>query len=93
MTSSCVCKKLEGAIFPFLVEAVKDGKDDSVNTVNVGEGHHGSSPSPDFDKTAFNDVSGAYGAPDRFGAIKEVQQLRQILPQLTHHARVGLLPA
>src|SRR5262245_7758695 len=38
VTSSCVCKKLEGAIFPLLVEAVKDGKDNSIDTVNIGEG-------------------------------------------------------
>src|SRR4026207_1670639 len=93
VTSSCLCKKLEGAIFPLLVEAVKDGKDDSVHTVNVGESHHGSSPSTDFDKTTFNDVGGPHGAPHRFRTIEEVQQFRKILLQPTHHAGVGLLPA
>jgi hypothetical protein len=56
--SSGLCKKLEGAIFPFQVETLEDGVDDSVYTGHVYKAHHGPCPPTDFDETALNHVGG-----------------------------------
>jgi len=43
VTSSCLCKKVEGAFFPFglLVHAVEDGIDNPVDALDVDEAGHG----------------------------------------------------
>jgi len=38
--SSCLCKKLEGAVFPFQIESLEDGVDDAVYAFHVHETHH-----------------------------------------------------
>ena len=40
VTSSCLCKKAEGAIFPLLVEAMEDGVDDAFDAEFVDEADH-----------------------------------------------------
>jgi hypothetical protein len=37
--SSCLCKKLEGAVFPFQIKSLEDGVDDSIH---VDKANHGS---------------------------------------------------
>jgi len=46
--SSCLCKNPEGAIFPFQVEALDDGVDDSIHTLHFHEADHGPSAAPNL---------------------------------------------
>ena len=48
VTSSCLCKKGEGAVLPLLVEVVKDGIDDSLDAGDVDEQYHGAGAAPDL---------------------------------------------
>src|SRR5437870_9629569 len=41
VTSSCLCKKVEGAGFPFQVKSLEDGIDDAIHTFYVHKTHHG----------------------------------------------------
>jgi hypothetical protein len=61
--SSCVCKKLEGAIFPLQVKSLEDGIDDAVHALNIHKTDHGPGPPPDFDETTFDDVGSAQLTP------------------------------
>jgi hypothetical protein len=58
--SSRLCKYTEGASFPFQVESLEDGVDDSVHGLHVDEANHGRGTTADFDETAFDDVGGAH---------------------------------
>jgi hypothetical protein len=40
VSSSSLCKKLEGAVAPILVEALEDGMDDAVDALDVGKDDH-----------------------------------------------------
>jgi hypothetical protein len=57
--SSCLCKKLEGAIFPFQIESLENGVNDSVHALHVHKANHGPGAAPDFHKAALDDVSGS----------------------------------
>jgi hypothetical protein len=48
MMSSCLCKKLEGAVFPFQIKSLEDGVDDSIH---VDKAYHG----PGFQGLAFGE--------------------------------------
>src|ERR1700681_1807093 len=61
VTSSCLCKEVEGAAqrllhglqvqpAPVLVESVKDGIEDSLHALHVGEQDHGPGAPADFDE-------------------------------------------
>ena len=54
--SSCLCKNLEGAIFPLQVEAMKDRVDNAVHAFDIHKADHRPGPSPDLDEQAFDDV-------------------------------------
>ena len=41
MTSSCLCKNSEGAGFPFQVEALEDGVNDTIHALDVHKANHG----------------------------------------------------
>ncbi len=56
--SSCLCKKLEGAIFPFQVESLKDGVNDSIHALHVHKANHGPGATPNFHEAALNDIGG-----------------------------------
>jgi hypothetical protein len=88
MTSSRLCKYAEGAVFPFQVESLEDGVDDSVHGFDVDEADHGACSLPDFDETAFDDVGSTQLAPQVFGETEESQQFGQIAFHLPHHAGV-----
>ena len=62
VTSSCLCKKSEGAGFPFQVKAMEDGVDDSVDTLHVHKADHRTGPPPHFYETTFDNV----GSPQLF---------------------------
>src|SRR5215469_3147755 len=58
VTSSCLCKKLDGAGFPFQVESLEDGVDDAVHTFHVHKAHHGPSAAAHFHEAALDHVGG-----------------------------------
>src|SRR6202142_3727317 len=74
--SSGLCKKLEGAVFPFQVESLEDGIDDTVHAGNVDEADHGPGSSSYFHETAFDDIGGAHLLPQVPRQGKERQQFR-----------------
>jgi len=74
--SSRLCKYAERTVFPFQVESLEDGVDDSVHELHVDEADHGAGAAANFDETAFDDVGGAQLAPQMFGETVEGQQLR-----------------
>src|SRR5579863_8515281 len=83
--SSCLCKKVEGAGFPFQVESLEDGVDDAVHAFDVDEADHGPGSSANFHEAALDDVGSAHFLPQMPGQREERQQLRQIALQATHH--------
>src|SRR5271166_5686254 len=93
VTSSCLCKNPEGAVFPFQIESLEDGVDDPIHALHVDEADHGPSAASNFHKTAFDNVGGAQLLPQMSGEPKERQQLRQIGLQLSHHAGIRRAPA
>ncbi len=76
--SSGLCKKVEGAVFPFQVESLEDGVDDAVHAGHIDEADHGPGSSSYFQETAFNDIGGADLLPQMPGQGKKRQQFRQI---------------
>jgi hypothetical protein len=44
----------EGAVFPLLIKSVKDRKDNSVDTLDIDESHHGPGSAPHFHKATFD---------------------------------------
>ncbi len=56
--------------------------DNPIHAFHVGEHHHGSCPSADFDEAAFDHVGGAQFPPQVSWKYEEVQQFRQIALQL-----------
>src|SRR5579875_3175815 len=91
VTSSCLCKYAEGAVFPFQIESLEDGVDDAVHGLHVDEANHGPGSSTHFDEAAFDDIGGAQLAPQVLGKTVEGQQVGQIAFQLPHHG--GIFPA
>jgi hypothetical protein len=49
--SSCLCKKPEGAVFPFQVESLEDGVDDPIHALHVHKANHGSGAAPHFQRS------------------------------------------
>jgi len=76
--SSRLCKYSEGAGFPFQVESLEDGVDDSVHGLHIDEADHGAGSSADFDETAFDDIGGAQLAPQMLGKTVKGQQFSQV---------------
>jgi hypothetical protein len=54
--SSYLCKKVEGAVFPFQVESLEDRVDDAVHAFYVDEADHGPGSSAHFHEAALDDV-------------------------------------
>ena len=54
--SGRLCKNAEGAGFPFQVESLEDGVDDSVHGLHVDEADHGPGSAAHFNEAAFDDV-------------------------------------
>src|SRR5487761_749635 len=71
VTSSCLCKKSEGAVLPLLVESVKNRIDDSLHAGHIHEQHHGPGTSSDFHEAAFDRIGGAQFAPQRLREIEK----------------------
>ena len=63
VTSSCLCKNLEGAVFPFQIKPLEDGVDDPIHALHVDKADHRSGATPDFHEAALDDVGGAQLAP------------------------------
>ncbi len=75
--SSCLCKKAEGTVPPFVffIVTIEDGIDDSIHAGNVDEAHHRSRAATNFHEASLNDVGGAQLAPERPGEVEEGEQL------------------
>src|ERR1700752_427099 len=84
--SSRLCKKVEGAGFPFQVESLEDGVDDGVHAFEVDKAHHGSGSASHLDEAALDHIAGAQFAPQVPGESEERQQLQQVSAQPLHHA-------
>src|SRR6266478_4828288 len=63
VTSSCLCKYGEGAGFPFQIESLEDGVNDSIHTFYVHKTHHGPGATPHFHETTLDHVGGAQFPP------------------------------
>src|SRR6266568_6557214 len=94
VTSSCLCKKPEGAVFPFglLVHSVEDGIDNPIHASDVDEADHGPRAASHLDEATLDDVGGAELRPKLTGEVKEGQQLGQVLLQALHHGRIRVSP-
>src|SRR5581483_2145157 len=91
--SSRRCKYGEGAGFPFQIESLKNGVDDSVHALDVDEADHGPGATAYLHKAALDNVGGAQLAPQVRGKSEEGKQFGQIRRQAPDHAGVSLAPA
>src|SRR5713226_131586 len=91
--SSCLCKKVEGAVFPLLVEAMDNGLDDAFDAQLVDKAHHRARSAAYFDEAAFDDIGGAQFAPQGLRKLKEGKQVGQILFEFARQGGVSFLPA
>src|SRR5579875_3454433 len=93
--SSCLCKKAEGTVPPFVffVVTIEDGIDDSIHARDVHEANHRASSSAHLDKASLDHVGGAQLAPERPGEVEEGEQLGQIAFELLDHRWISILPA
>ena len=66
VTSSCLCKNLEGACFPFQVKAIEDGIDNAVHTFHVYKADHRPRPPSHFHKTTLDNIRSAQLLPQMF---------------------------
>ena len=92
MTSSSLCKKLQGVVLPFFVEAVENRIDDAVKALNVGKHHHRPGSTPRLHEAALDGIRGAQLLPEVLGEGKEVEQFGQILLQALDQAGIDGLP-
>src|SRR5438034_11376752 len=83
VTSSCLCKKPEGAVFPFglLVHSVEDGIDNPIHAADIDEADHGPRAASYLDEATLDDVGGAELRPKVTGEVEEGEQLGQVLLQ------------
>src|SRR6266849_9973856 len=93
VTSSCLCKYGEGAGFPFQIESLEDGVNDSIHAFYVDKAHHGAGSPSHFYEAALDHVGGAQFPPQVPGKGIEGQQLRQVAFQPPHHGSVLPAPA
>src|SRR2546428_9934300 len=84
VTSSCLCKKSEGAVLPLLIESLKNRIDDSLHAGHIHEQHHGPGAPADFHEASFDGIGGAQLAPQRLREIEERQQFGPIALQPPH---------
>src|SRR3990170_994789 len=90
--SSCLCKKVEGAVFPLWTVLLKDGIEDTVHALDIDETNHRTSTAADLHEAALDGVGGAELPPEVAREVEEAEQLRQVPLQPTHHRRVDRLP-
>src|SRR5438445_10573142 len=93
VTSSCLCKKSEGAVLPLLIESLKNGIDDSLHAGDIHEHDHGPGAAAHFHEAPFDGIGGAQFAPQRLPELDEREQLRQIALQPLHPCLIARSPA
>src|SRR3989304_433697 len=69
--SSCLCKQLEGAVFPLWIHPVKDREYDAIHALEVDKANHRSSAAPNLHETALDDVGGAQFSPQMSRELEE----------------------
>src|SRR6266481_6457224 len=92
VTSSCLCKKSEGAVLPLLIESLKNRIDDSLHAGHIHEQDHGPGAPADFHEASFDGIGGAQLAPQRLREIEERKQFGQVALQPLHQSRIASLP-
>ena len=92
MTSSYLCKKAEGAVFPLLVEAMEDGVDNAFDAEFVDEADHGAGAAAHLHKASLDDVGGAQFAPQVLRHVKEGKQIGQVLFEFAHQGGISVPP-
>ena len=78
--SSCLCKKLEGAVFPLWLQAAKDGMNDPVHALQVDEADQGPGSSAHLHEAALDDIGGPQLPPQVAGELEEAEQLGSARP-------------
>ena len=73
VTSSCLCKNLEGAGFPLQVKAMENGIDNSVHTFHIYKVNHRSCPSWDLHKATLYNIGSAQLLPQVFWETEKSQ--------------------
>ena len=63
--SSCLCKQLEGAVFPLRTVLLKDRIENPVHALHVDETNHGTGAAANLHEAALDGVGGAQLAPQR----------------------------
>src|ERR1043165_2361850 len=71
VTSSCLCKNLEGAGFPFQVKAIENGIDNSVHAFHVHKADHWPRPSSHLHKATLDNIGSAQLLPEMFGKTEK----------------------
>ena len=79
-------------VLPLLVEVVKDGINDSLDTGDIDEQDHRSGATPDLDEAALDGIGRAQLAPQRLGQFKERQQFGQFAFQPAHQGWIERPP-
>src|ERR1700677_2624908 len=92
VTSSCLCKKVEGAGFPFQVESLEDGVADAVGAFYIDKANHGPGAAY-FDEAASITLVVRSLRHRCRGESEERQQLRQVLLQPPHPGGISSAPA
>src|SRR5216684_6432388 len=92
VTSSCLCKKGEGAVLPLLIESLKNRIDDSLHAGHIDEHHHGPGAPPDLHEAALDGIGRSQLAPQGLREIEKGEQFGQIALQPPHQSRIARLP-
>src|SRR3990172_4554436 len=90
--SSCLCKKLEGAVFPLWVEVVKDREHDSIHALDVDKADHRSGSPTHLHEAALDDSGGPQLPPQGLREAEEGQPFRQVFLPSAHHSGIALRP-
>src|SRR5438445_13145732 len=91
VTSSCLCKKSEGAVLPLLIEPLKNRIDDSLHAGHIHEQDHGPGAPPDFHEATLDGIGGAQLAPQRLREIEAREQFGQSALQPRRECRTDPL--
>src|SRR5215467_14002006 len=74
VTSSCLCKNPEGAVFPLQVKALEDGINNAISALDIQKAHRGPGAPPYLHETTLDDVGGGQLSPQMPGKAAEGPQ-------------------
>jgi hypothetical protein len=75
VTSSCLRKKVEGAVFPLviLIQGGEDGIDDVLDALDIREDHQGSNAATNLNEAALDGAGRTQRAPQGPGKVIEAR--------------------